>query len=336
MKLMLRATHRSARLALTLTLLCCIASPQPSHANFGILRSTDDGKSWKQVFRGDFDVDHLAIDEDGRILASTMIVTPHRIFSELYASLAGSDSWNKLTPPGIGPKGGLILDLLATPDGSVFALLQRRILRTDDGGTTWTVVPSTPPAIPRSLKLGPDNSLLGFTDAGLYQSTDKGKSWHSIGFEDQRLDGGLTLSDGTILVTFQCKLFAASVPQDRSFEWSVPEDACPNSDQFASDTQGLLFANTPGGVLKSDATGKTWKKVLAFKNEVVPLGIAVAPGGEVLAVVLKEASSPTLFRSTDNGETWQMVQELGPGITVSQFAFAPNGTVYAGLTSLGD
>jgi len=178
--------------------------------------------------------------------------------------------------------------------------------------------------------------MLGISKDGLYQSTDGGKSWHSLGFEDQLLDGGITLPNGTTLVTLRCKLLAVSLPQDIPSEWLLPEDDCPNSGQIASDARGFLFANTPHGVLKSDLTGKKWNKVLAFDNQVMPYGIAVSPNGDIYAVILKGISNPTLFRSNDGGETWQAVQKLGRGVTVSQFAFASDGTVYAGLTSFGD
>jgi photosystem II stability/assembly factor-like uncharacterized protein len=331
-----RATHYIAVLALTVPLLCGIAASQALHPSYGILRSTDNGKSWKQGFRGDFDADHLVIDKSGHILATTMIVTPNKMFSELYASHEGSETWKRVTLPRIAPNGDLVLDLLATPDGSLFALLNKGILRTDDGGSTWTVAATTLPVDFRSLRLGPNHSLLGFSPDGLYQSTDGGKSWQSQGFEDQELDGGITLPNSTVLVTFKCRIFAASLSQDSSSEWPHSEDDCPNSNKLASDAHGLLFANTPHGILKSDVAGKTWKKVLAFKDRVDPFGIAVSPDGDVYAVILKGISSPTLYHSADAGETWQVVQKLGPGVTISQFAFAPDGTVYAGLTSFGD
>jgi photosystem II stability/assembly factor-like uncharacterized protein len=330
------ATHYITALALTLPLLCGLAASQTLHPSYGVLRSTDNGRSWKQGFRGDFDADHLVIDKSGHILATTMIVTPNKMFSELYASDEDSETWKRVILPKIGANGYLVLDLLATPDGSIFALLPRKILKTDDGGNTWTVVTTTLPVDFGSLKLGPDHSLLGFSKDGLYQSTDGGKNWHSLGFENQELNGGITLRDGTILVSSRCKLFATSLLQDRSREWVLPEDDCPNSNGLASDAHGLLFANTPHGVLKSDLNGKTWKRVLAFKERVMPFGIAVSPGGDVYAVILKGGSSPTLFHSTNAGETWQEVRKLAPGATISQFAFAPNGTVYAGLTSFGD
>jgi hypothetical protein len=183
MKFMRRATPFIVVLALTLNMPCEFAISQASHANCRILRSTDSGKNWKQVFRNDFDIDHLVIDRNGHILASTMIVTSNRMFSELYASRLGTDAWKRVVLPGIDSKSELIFDLLATPGGSVFALLKGRILRTGDGGPTWTVVASTLPADLRSLKLGPNRSLLGFSKDGLYQPVDDGKSWHSLGFE---------------------------------------------------------------------------------------------------------------------------------------------------------
>ena len=332
-----RATHRITVLVSMLAILCGIAGSRSSRGQYGILRSTDNGSTWKQVFHGNFDVDHLVIDRGGYILASTMIVTSHKMFSELYASRLDTDVWRRIVLPGDASRSELIFDLIATPDGSVFALLKGTILRTDDGGVTWSIVASTLPADFTSLKVGPNHSLLAISKDGLYQSADVGKSWHSLGFEDQMPDGGTTLSDGTILVTSSCKLFATSLSQDHASEWFLPrEDDCPNVRELASDARGHLFANTRRGIFRSVVTGKTWKKVLGFKEEVIPFGITVAPDGDVFALVLEGDSSPTLFRSIDAGETWLAVRRFGSGTSISQFAFASNGVVYAALTSFGD
>jgi hypothetical protein len=331
-----RATHCIVVLALALPLFCGIAASQTFQPSYGILRSTNNGKNWTQSFRGNFDVDHLVIDKSGHILAAMMIANHNKVFSELYTSYPGSETWKKVTWPRISPDGDLVRDLLATPDGSIFVLLKKRILRTDDGGSKWTVVATTLPVDFRSLCLGPNGSLLGFSPVGLYASTDGGKNWRSEGFEDQDLDGGITLPDSTVLVTLKCRLIAVSLSKNLSSELTDSEDNCPNSNQFASDAHGLLFANSPHGILRSDVAGKAWKKVLAFKDRVAPFGIAVSPNGDVYAVILEGVSSPVLFHSADAGETWQVVQKLGRGVTISQFAFAADGTVYAGLISFGD
>lgn len=336
MKVIYRVIHHTAFLLSILSPLCGVAVSQASHPSLGILRSTDSGKNWKQAFGSDFDVDHLVIDKVGHVLASTMIVTPNKASSELYIFGPEANSRKRITLPGVGPKGELILDLLAAPDGSVFALLRGRVLRTEDGGYTWTVIASSLPASFKSLQLGSDHSLLGFPEDGLYQSTDSGKSWHSLGFDGQKVDRGITFHDGTSMVNAQCKLIVIPISPDRAADWLFPKDDCPHYSELASDARGHLFINTSHGVLKSDVIGKTWKKTLWFEAGVMPFGIAVAPDGDVFAVVLKGVSRPTLFRSIDAGETWQIVQQLGRGVTVSQFAFAPDGTVYAGLNSFGD
>ncbi len=328
---------------LAFVLFCGIAISQTLHPSYGILRSTDNGKTWTHIFRNDLDIDHLVIDKNGHILAETMIATAKEMRFELYASSLGSEGWKKIALLGADPKGEPIEDMLATPDGSIFILLKDRILKTNDGGSTWTVVTSTLPRGFRALKLGPDQSLLGLAEdvmfqsnGGLFQSTDNGKTWHSLGFADKRLDGAVTLLDGRILVSFRCKLFAVSARQEISSEWSIPEDGCPNVDQFTTGVRGLLFDSTSHGILKTDVAVKNWKKVLANDKEVDPMQISITPDGDLFAVILEGIDNPTLFRSSDAGETWQAIRKLGYGVTVSQFAFAPGGIVYAGLTSFGD
>ena len=99
MNIMRRAIPLIVVLALTLLSGRGIAFSQTSDAFYGILRSTDSGKSWKQVFRGDLDIDHLVIDKGGNILASTMNVKSSSMFSELYVCHPGTGEWKKVDLP---------------------------------------------------------------------------------------------------------------------------------------------------------------------------------------------------------------------------------------------
>jgi hypothetical protein len=327
---------RIALFFLTPAVLCGMGSSQAKETSFGILSSTDNGKNWKQVFRGDVIVDHLAIDGQGRIIASSMIVTPKIIGSEIYISGPAPEQWRKVSLPGIDTHDSLIYDLLTDTDGSVLALLKGKILRTDDGGVKWTVVASALPASFISFMPGPDSSLLASPSQGIYQSRDKGKNWQSLGFDDQKISSKTALRNSSVLLSLNCRLLVYSIAQERSSELFIPEESCPGYEEFAADSKGSLFANTSHGILKSDAVGKHWEKVLSFREEVSPSGIGAAPNGNLFALILIGTSRITLFRSGDAGMTWEAVRKLGAGVNISQFAYSPDGTIYAGLTSFGD
>ncbi len=333
---MRNAFIRVTLLFLTLAIMYRMGISQSTETDFGILRSMDNGKSWKQVFRGNLTVDNLAIDGHGRILASSMIDKPKGIDSELYVSGPTPEQWRKVLLPGIDPHHSMIYDLITAPDGSVLALLKGKIFRTDDGGITWTVIAPTLPANFVSFMTGPNLSLLAFPSQGVYQSIDNGENWHFSGWDDQKMIGKTLLGDGSFLISSDCKLYTDSISQEHPSELFIPEDSCPGYDEFAADAKGSIYANTSHGVFKSDAAGKHWEKVLTFQKEVSPFGIEVAPNGDLFALDLIGISRITLFRSEDAGLTWKMIQKLSAGVTISKFAYSPNGAIYAGLTSFGD
>jgi photosystem II stability/assembly factor-like uncharacterized protein len=102
-----------------------------------------------------------------------------------------------------------------------------------------------------------------------------------------------------------------------------------------------LYAGGYSGVWRSDDAGRNWQQMTrpqpaTFDAEVpgalfapYVVDIAVSPADPNLVIAAAEASlfSPSrdgLYRSTDGGATWSLVQTLPAGHNVSQVAFAPD------------
>jgi MYXO-CTERM domain-containing protein len=143
-------------------------------ALFGeIDRSTDGGRSWTQVTRGDGITD-LAVDATA---PATVYVTQN---GDLIRSTDGGEHWTTVhSPPGTAGYNNVVVD----PErGTVFALSDRTLLSSEDRGTTWTEVAAFDLNDPRIFALATTHptSLYVLADEGLLISRDRGRTWAAV------------------------------------------------------------------------------------------------------------------------------------------------------------
>src|ERR1019366_605593 len=181
------------------------------NAERGLFRSTDGGKSWKNVlFRGDSAAiaDVVMDPSDLRTLyAATFQVVrkPWDIVaggagSALFKSTDGGDTWTELTHnPGL-PRGVLgNIGLAVSPVRStlVWAMIQADsggMYRSDDAGATWRRVNSRwdirwrPFYFSRVFADPKDTNVVYQPNGTLYKSTDGGKTFKSVRKYDELWD----------------------------------------------------------------------------------------------------------------------------------------------------
>jgi len=169
-----------------------------------------------------------------------------------------------------------------------------------------------------------NSSRSSYSGAGLYKSTDGGASWHHI------TAGGLdeTHHIGRIVLH----------PSDPNTVWVA--------------ALGHLYSPNPErGVFKTTDGGKTWKKTLFIDDNTGAIDLAIDPKNPKTLYAAMwyrtrrawnfEGSGKTsgIYKSTDGGETWQLLTKAGSGFPVgdgvgriglSVFAENPN-IVYAVL-----
>ena len=142
--------------------------------------------------------------------------------------------------------------------------------RSEDGGKNWDIVNAQIAPIALSTDPLKEDMVYAATRDGVQVSADRGKSFAPL---SQELSGGFVS-------------FYATHPTD-------PKVA-------------FVFSQKLGGLGKSTDGGLTWKKISeTFGNEVV-LHIAFAPGKPEVAYALNEKNA--LYRSSDTGETWQLLR----------------------------
>jgi photosystem II stability/assembly factor-like uncharacterized protein len=255
----------------------------------GVYKSGDGGFSWKRSNQGIpagsmiFD---LAIDPG----------SPKSLYAaansgRVYRSRDGGALWRSTGRPLEDPVNSLWVDRA----GGVFAATGRGMLRSEDGGGTWTDAAQGlpegssvralifPSAAPRSLLAGVFTS--GAQRGGVFASADSGASW-------------------TVRSTDLSALSVSSVALAPDALWAVGNE--------------VLF--------KSTDRGETWRRI-RFDPVGLATLVAVAPAApEDVYVVLYDG---TLWRSRDGGESWEPAGD--PGLRPLRLVFDPrsSSTLYA-------
>ncbi|GAB5553040.1 MAG: hypothetical protein Sapg2KO_26310 [Saprospiraceae bacterium] len=175
------------------------------------------------------------------------------------------------------------------------------IYKSNDAGKTWTNMGLETTGRIGKIVIHPENpdivyvAALGHTygpqqDKGVYRTKDGGKNWEKVLFVDE----GTGAADITINPQNPDILYAGM--------WSVNIN-----------TWGLNSGGPGGGIYRSMDGGDSWQPMT--KNG-LPGGTARPVGKNAVALcysqpnvvyALFEIDSPALYRSEDNGETWELM-----------------------------
>jgi photosystem II stability/assembly factor-like uncharacterized protein len=236
-------------------------------------------------------------------------------------------------------------------DETVFAGVAGAILRSLDGGATWsmTELPAPPPAISwlaLSRSFQRDHcAFAGTLDDGVFVSTDGGThwdrwnfglvDWHVLGLAvSPNFDQDQTVCVGTVTGVFLSRNGARSW-RELAFpmDWA-PVISVALSPHFAKDS--VLFAGTEAqGLFSSADRGKNWTRLSDFAGEPVN-AILLYPDFARRRALLVLAGS-TLHSSSDGGNTWQaLAVSLPRGQVITCLTAAdgiePNATLLIGLS----
>jgi photosystem II stability/assembly factor-like uncharacterized protein len=215
----------------------------PQHER-GVFRTTDGGKSWKQVLFVDENTGCSGLTLDPHnpnvLFAGTWEVVMHTwamysggAGSGIYVSRDGGTTWKKAEHPGLpkSPLGKIDVAVAPTNSSRVYALIQTSdqgsLWRSDDAGVSWRVVNYQRPLIGRAgyyinLKVSSGNAdEILIANSSFFRSTDGGKSFvevpwggdnHDIWIDPKNPNHfGLTNDAGARLTTDHGKTFQSVV-----------------------------------------------------------------------------------------------------------------------------
>ncbi len=204
----------------------------------------------------------------------------------------------------------LLLDAAAV-DGRIIVVGERgHILRSTDGGKTWTQVPVPTRATLTGVHF--QGSDLGWAvghDSVILRTTDGGDSWERVNWapddENPLLDVWFADEDTGFAVGAYGTMF---VTMDGGETWDFAEvtdgDFQPHLNQIAKETDGAVYLAAEAGMaFRSDDDGETWTELESpYQGSffgVLPLG-----NNSLLLFGLRGH----LFRSDDGGETWDSIE----------------------------
>jgi len=260
----------------------------PAWANGALLVGTHTGlvrwseaDGWRAVGTGRHDLMGFRADGD---LEGTLYGSGHPDLRSglpnplgLIVSRDGGRTWTQRSLAGAAD-----LHALTTTGGERAVLLAwdaiaNALLRSVDGGATWTTLPSdTLAATGGVLALdahasAPERVFAG-TASGLWRSEDAGTTWRPTGLGGGPVTTVRRLADGTL--------------------WA------------------FAIAPDGGGLLRSHDDGDTWTRVAA-PIATGAYASAIAGPGEAPAVVFVATSTADVFRSGDGGMTWTALAVSG-------------------------
>jgi photosystem II stability/assembly factor-like uncharacterized protein len=247
-----------------------------------------------------------------------------------------------------------------------------QLLRSDDGGVTWTHLTdaSTPKpsgwfaaiwfdaaSTPSTVFMWGNN---GSGDDGWYRSTDRGETWtgpteeeadqaitirHLPAAAQQALDAFLVSFSGTV-TDADTGAVVGVVPGNNGVMSGAPTGTAAGSVIVDPDQPSTFYAPTMNGVYKSTDSGRSWRKA------------GTDPGNPAVGSVLVDPRTPStlyagtsdgIFQSTDGGAGWTLIREgagcvgLAPSNPSRLYAWTTTGLVrsddggekWSGLTGEG-
>jgi photosystem II stability/assembly factor-like uncharacterized protein len=168
-----------------------------------------------------------------------------------------------------------VTELLALPPRRLLAATPNGLIRSLDGGQTWTQPTLGSASEVSDLALSPTDLdlVVAATQSGIFRSTDGGESWRRVSSEL----GHVT----------------------------------PHALIFMPSDDHILFATTSGGLFRSGDQGDTWHRVNGGIPHSDLAGIAVSPDGRTMYA--SDFTWGGIFRSVNGGLTWARMPTDGLG-----------------------
>ncbi len=232
------------------------------------------------------------------------------------------------------------------------------IWRTENAGASWSplsdedfgtaavgaiaVAPSDPNVIVVGMGESPFRNIASSQGDGLYKSTDGGKHWSHLGFDQVRQFGEIRIhphNPDVIWVAAQGNTYASQDDDagvfkstDGGASWRrvlSPENGTTGAVDLALDMHNprILYAalwdnqRTPwalrsggagSGIWRSRDGGENWERLTEDLPEIMgKIGVAASPAkpGRVWAIVEADSDEAGLYRSDDGGDSWTLINK---------------------------
>lgn len=311
----------------------CPSNPNIAYAgsDLAIYRSEDAGLTWELVSGGPDGWGPLGVKAGWPIDMQCDPRDTNRVFSNNYGggnflSEDGGRTWRNASQ---GYTGATLFRVQVSPvnPARAYAVGRSGGWHTDDGGTRWYGL-NYPEAVGGEWQSvwihssQPDHLLASEGFGGILESTNGGASW-DLRWSISEISSVLDPDIPNQVVT----AFAASDPT------TIYAGLCYD---YCSPRHEKIACQLPGaGVLVSLDGGTSWQRAVDENlRDMCVINLAVVPNN---AQTVYAAAASGLFKTTDGGATWTVLNGLPEGVTVRAVAVDPADTqhVLAGVEGWG-
>lgn len=307
-----------------LALVLLLAGPMAGASRFGfIAQLPGNGKS---------SVTGMARDGEGNFLLVGSTTSSDLSAQGFQKQLSGSNLYRlagtqitPLRPPLSGATSCLAADQLFP--GTVYAWIDSSLLQSVDAGANWQNIGGSLPRTQYCGAMAAAGKLIVilFPYDGAYRSTDGGGTWTKRGQLTTDTVSGLVLDPFDPNHQFALSYRSGAVTEDGGLQWFTTQFAFIAL-SFDRKRQGVVFgvSQQSHAALRSGDGGRTWNAVTLLPGTSEPADLAVDPNrpGTVYA-----SNSSALYRSRDDGQTWEIV--AGAENTI-RLAIGADSSLYAG------
>lgn len=289
-----------------------------------LLRSTDDGASWRRIGEPIApDITTLAIGARGEIVIGLLpsggaVGTSTDMGVTWRVVMLGSDQTSAPT------------SIVAPPDGALVAVVPGdSLFRSDDAGVSWTRAPQIAPRYYVVTAMRPDGRLLVATYDSLFLSDVTLTSLEPYGPPSRTLGIStlVPLRDGGLLAgTSGSGVYTIDAGRWRRTSSGLPP---AGSTTLAAAADGMIYSmGWNQRLFASNDAGATWTE--PNEQAVEPPILAVHPSGALFSAMYHYPRGG-VRRSTDRGLTWSETGDsIATEVVVSLFV-GRGGAVYAGV-----
>jgi photosystem II stability/assembly factor-like uncharacterized protein len=310
----------------------------------GLVQSVDGAASWHAVSLPDrFGVSDVAIAPDSTTYVSGTVYGANYgppLYSTIFKSRDGAASWKSLALTDHFYPRKLAIDLQSPSTiylgGYVYdgdpATVYSTVLKTADGGATWTEGGRLPGASLLVLDPGASNTLYAGGD-GIWKSTDGGTSWSAAnnglpdGYRAPLALAADPRNPGTIYAVIRLAYLASAHQLPQGDCCAYPGSIFKSADAGASWTEvnsGAMRRAAPvpnRGVGHGDRRGID---PLAFDGNIdgdlAPAGVGLAVDHANPGTVYVGTNSDGVFKSTDSGTIWRAANTGLSALRISAIA----------------
>jgi len=284
------------------------------HNTAALCRSTDGGSSWEPLsnLNPGSSIICIAFDPGENVYVGTGI--------GIYKSTDNGDNWSQY-----GMIGSQTEAIAFNDSGHVFAGTSYAVYRSKDDGANWTQLPTGGGT--RTVAVAPTGYVFAGCqeNAGILRSTDNGDSWVYVYPQTVSIRFASTVFFDGNVIYFPTSGKGVLKSYDNGDNWTEFNDGIGYNyvRAITISPTGSLVAGGDYAIYKTDYTGTSWHSIGLPISTVRK--IAINSNDDIFATVWG------INRSTDEGQTWETINNGIDNYDIRAILVHNNGDIFAGV-----